>query len=262
MYAERTIVARTKPRVLLSGATGARKPSDAGKARIQPDGDAGGAGDPGFAGGGRDSTLEPPGGAHAASGCNGNTHADRRAAGGVSISRMAAMRAAENWRRRPRRAWASAAPGAITTCWTCGRLMATPAAGYEVRAIADLEGAQAGDDECRIFSLDSTGNRSSRKRRRRRQQRRLLAVGCWERGRHRPRRGQDALVPRGDALRCQGGCRRRGQDALVPRGERPRARPQSEEAVRLWIRMWRSTKKTPTVIAASAMLKAGKAQPR
>ena len=36
-----------------------------------------------------------------------------------------------------------------------------PAAGYEVRAIADLEGAQAGDDECRIFSLDSTGNRSS-----------------------------------------------------------------------------------------------------
>ena len=34
-------------------------------------------------------------------------------------------------------------------------------AGYEARATADLENAQAGDEECRVFFLDSTGRRSA-----------------------------------------------------------------------------------------------------
>ena len=33
--------------------------------------------------------------------------------------------------------------------------------GYEVRALAEPENAQAGDEECRVFALDSTGRRSS-----------------------------------------------------------------------------------------------------
>ena len=33
--------------------------------------------------------------------------------------------------------------------------------GYEVRALAEPENAQAGDEQCRVFSLDSTGRRSS-----------------------------------------------------------------------------------------------------
>ena len=32
--------------------------------------------------------------------------------------------------------------------------------GYEVRALAEPENAQAGDEQCRVFSLDSTGRRS------------------------------------------------------------------------------------------------------
>lgn len=35
------------------------------------------------------------------------------------------------------------------------------AAGYEAQAVADLEGPQAGDAPCRVFSLDSTGRRTA-----------------------------------------------------------------------------------------------------
>lgn len=36
-----------------------------------------------------------------------------------------------------------------------------PAAGYEASATADPQGAQAGDEQCRMFTLDSTGRRAA-----------------------------------------------------------------------------------------------------
>lgn len=35
------------------------------------------------------------------------------------------------------------------------------AGGFAIEAVADLEGPQAGDDQCRVLSVDSTGRRAS-----------------------------------------------------------------------------------------------------